>query len=55
MYIKVYQLNIIKKTKKDYKKKLVEDIKIFLRMKRGKKQQYGREGYKNFSEDKKIK
>ena len=24
MYIKVYQLNIIKKTKKDYKKKLSE-------------------------------
>ena len=31
--LKLYQLNIIKKMKKDYKNKLVKDIKIFLRKK----------------------
>ena len=30
----MYQLNIIKKIKKDYKKKLVIDIRIFLRNKK---------------------
>ena len=52
----VYQLNKIKKIKKDYKKKLEKDIKIFLKKKKKKKkQQYGRECYKNLSEDKKQK
>ena len=32
----MYQLNIIKKIKKDYKKKLVIDIRIFLRNKKKK-------------------
>ena len=48
------QLNIIKKIKKYYKKKLVKDIKIFLK-KENRMQQYGREHYKNLSEDKKHK
>ena len=34
--LKIYQLNIIKKIKKDNKKKLVEDIKIFLKKKKEK-------------------
>ena len=33
----VYQLNKIKKIKKDYKKKLEKDIKIFLKKKKKKK------------------
>ena len=41
------QLNIIKKIKKNYKRKLMKDVKIFLKNKR-KKQQYGLERYKNF-------
>ena len=40
-------------TKKDYKKKPVKDIKIFLRER--KKQQYGHECYKTLSEDEKQK
>ena len=43
----MYQLSIIKKLKKDYKRKLVKDINIFLRKKNKKKGQYGRECYKN--------
>ena len=35
-------------------KKLVKDMKIFLK-KKTKKQQYGRERYKNLSEDEKLK
>ena len=34
--LKIYQLNIIKKIKKDCKKNLVKDIKIFLRKKKKK-------------------
>ena len=34
--MKVYLLNIIEKVKKDYKKKLVKDIKIFLKKKKKK-------------------
>ena len=49
--LKIYQLNIIKKIKKDYKKELVTDIKIFLRNKIKKKQQYRRERYKNLSDN----
>ena len=45
------QPNIIKKIKKDYKKNLVRDIKLFLKKK--KKQQYGLERYKNLPEDEK--
>ena len=47
--LKIYQLNIIKKVKKDYKRKLVKDIKVCLKKKKKKKRQYGREGYKNLS------
>ena len=36
-------------------RKLMKDIKIFLEKKKIKKQQYGRERYKNFSEDEKNK
>ena len=54
MLLKNYQLNIIKKIKEDYEKKLVKDIKIFLRKKKKKKQQYSRERYKNVVADKKI-
>ena len=43
-------MDIIKKIKKDYKRKLVRDIKDFL-----KKWQYGGERYKNLSEDEKEK
>ena len=53
--LKIYQLNIIKKIKKDYKKELVTDIKIFLRNKIKKKQQYRRERYKNLSDNEKKK
>ena len=53
--LKIYQLNIIKKIKKDYKKELVTDIKIFLRNKIKKKQQYRRERYKNLSGNEKKK
>ena len=48
----MYQLNIIKKIKKDYKKKLVKGTKIFLKKKK-KKDLNGRERYKNLSEDEK--
>ena len=52
---KCYQLNILKKIKKNYKKKLMKDIKIFLKKKKKKKQQYGCECYKTLSEDEKNK
>ena len=40
---------------KDYKKKLLKDIKIFLKKKRNKNRQYGHERYKNLSEIKENK
>ena len=40
---------------KDYKKKLVEDIKVFLKKKNKKKQQYAIEQYKNLCKDEKEK
>ena len=54
-FLKIYHLNIIKKIKKDYKKKLVKDIKIFLKKKKKKKRQYGCERYKSLSEEEKEK
>ena len=42
-------LSTIKKIKKDYKKKLVKDIKIFSKEENEKKQQYVHECYKNLS------
>ena len=47
---KYYQEN-----KERLQKKLVKDIKIFLKEKKQKKRQYGGECYKNLSEDKKQK
>ena len=41
--------------KERLKEKLMKNIKIFLKKKKEKKQQYGCERYKNLSEDKKIK
>ena len=35
-YLKIYQLIIIKKIKKDYIKKLVKDVEIFLKKKKKK-------------------
>ena len=40
-FINIYQLNIVKKIKKDYKNKLVKDIKFFLKKK--KKQEEGKQ------------
>ena len=42
---------ITKKIKKDYEKKLVKNIKIFLKKKRKKTREFGCEPYKNLSED----
>ena len=47
---KYYQEN-----KERLQKKLVKDIKMFLKKKKKKKQQYGPERYKNPSEDEKQK
>ena len=33
-YLKIHQLNIINITKRDHKKKLVNDIKVFLKKKK---------------------
>ena len=49
--LKLYQLNVIMKIKKDCKKNLVKDIKIFLKKKKKKQQEYGCERYKNLSEN----
>ena len=43
----------IKKTKKCFKKRLVNGIKIFLKNKKSKKWKYGRERYKSRPEDEK--
>ena len=50
--LKIYQLNITKITKKDYKENLVKNIKVFLK-KKHKKEQYGCEQYKNLPKDEK--
>ena len=54
-FLKFHQLNIIKIINKDYKEKVLEDIKVFLKMKKRKKQQYGCEQYKNIPQDGKQK
>ena len=52
----IYQLNKIKKIKKNYKKKARERYQdLFKEEEEEKKQQYGCECYKNLSEDKKQK
>ena len=43
----------IRKQRKRLQKKIVKDIKIFLKKKKKKKLQYGRELYKNLSEHEK--
>ena len=53
--LKIYQRNIINKIKKDNRRKLVKDIKIFLKKKKKEKQQYCCECYKNISENEKQK
>ena len=53
--LKLYQLNIIKKIKKDYKKKYCEAYQNPSKEEKVKKQQYGRERYKIISEDEKQK
>ena len=40
-FINIYQLKIVKKIKKDYKNKLVKDIKFFIKKK--KKQEEGKQ------------
>ena len=50
--LKLYWLNIIKRLKKDSKKKLVKYIKIFLKKKK-KTQQYSRACYTNLSKEEK--
>ena len=51
MTVKYYQ----KKTKKDFEKKHVIDIKIFLKKKKTKSKKEARETYQNFSEEEKEK
>ena len=53
MCLKICQPNIIRKIKKDYKKMLVKDIRVFIKKKKKKKRQYGRERYKYLLEDEK--
>ena len=53
---KIYQLNITKKIKKDYKtKKLVKDVKIVQRKKKKKRKNMVVKVTKNLSEDEKRK
>ena len=47
----IHQLNIVKKTMKGYKKRLVKGLKSF--QKRRKKQEHERKQYKTFSKDEK--
>ena len=57
MYIKMFRnlsAKYYQENKEILQKKLLKDIKIFLRKKKKKKQQYGCERYKNLSEDEKI-
>ena len=48
----MHQLNIAEIKKRDYKKKLVKNIKVSLKKKET-MQQYGHKQYKNLSEDEK--
>ena len=52
--LKICQLNIIKKTKKDYKINAREECQNLSKKEKEKKQQYGDECYKNLSEDETI-
>ena len=51
--LKLYQLFIIKKIKKDYTKKTCERYQNLFKEEKEKKQQYGHELYKKLSEDEK--
>ena len=51
--VKLYQPNIIKKIKKDYKRKACERYQNLSKEEKERKQQYGHESYKNLSEDEK--
>ena len=51
--LKLYQLFIIKKIKKDYTKKTCERYQNLSKEEKEKKQQYGHERYKKLSEDEK--
>ena len=51
-YIKKWEINIIKNTKKDSKKKHLKDIKIFLKEKKIKGEKLVRDRYKNLIEEK---
>ena len=53
--LKIFELTIIKKIKKDYKKKACERYKNLSKEEKEKKRQYGCERYKNLSEDEKQK
>ena len=46
-------LDVIKENKEKTQKSLVKEIKIFLKKKKNRKQEYGCERHKNFSENKK--
>ena len=49
--LKIHQLNIIKITKKDYKKRFVKDTKVLQKRKKEKKRWHGQQRNKNHPED----
>ena len=55
MYKNFISQTLSKQKRKTVKKKLVKDIKIYLKKKKKKKQDYGSERYKNLSKDEKQK
>ena len=55
MYKNFISQTLSKQKRKTVKKKLAKDIKIYLKKKKKKKQDYGRERYKNLSKDEKQK
>ena len=55
MYKNFISQTLSKQKRKTVKKKLAKDIKIYLKKKKKKKQDYGRERYKNLSKDGKQK
>ena len=55
MYKNFISQTLSKQKRKTVKKKLAKDIKIYLKKKKKKKQDYGSERYKNLSKDEKQK
>ena len=55
MYKNFISQTLSKQKRKTVKKKLAKDIKIYLKKKKKKKQDYGSECYKNLSKDEKQK